>query len=273
MVEAVLASASFSSPASRELLLWVTGEALGRSLLRRGNSSPVLQCVDLIRTCDSEPGGLRVLLEILTAFEPDSSTTSRVSALVTEQEDDSGPDRTIIAGDGTVGVTGARAPSTSESDTGRKDFFVSYTASDRRWAVWIAWELEEAGYSVIVQEWDFVPGNSWQMGMEKGITECDRTLAVLSPSYLQSSVYGRQEWQAALGADPAGYARRLVPVRVAPCTPQGMLASLVFIDLVGLPGPQARSQLLDGIGHARSGRAKPVSPPVFPGQSGTDAAH
>ncbi|MFE0358126.1 hypothetical protein ACFW2I_32170 [Streptomyces nigra] len=76
MVEAVLASASFSSPASRELLLWVTGKTLGRSLLHRGNSSPVLQCVDLIRTCDSEPGGLRVLLEILTGFEPDSSGRS-----------------------------------------------------------------------------------------------------------------------------------------------------------------------------------------------------
>ncbi|MFJ5059741.1 toll/interleukin-1 receptor domain-containing protein [Streptomyces nigra] len=272
MVEAVLASASFSSPTSRELLLWLTGEALGRSLISPGNSSPVLQCVDLIRTCGSEPDGLRIFLGILATFEPESSATSRVSALVAEQEDDSGPGPTIIAGDGTAGVTGARAPSASESDTGRKDFFVSYTASDRRWAVWIAWELEEAGYSVMVQEWDFVPGNSWQMGMEKGITECDRTLAVLSPSYLQSSVYGRQEWQAAQGADPAGYARRLVPVRVAPCTPQGMLASLVFIDLVGLSGPQARAQLLDGIGHARRGRAKPVSPPVFPGP-GTDVAH
>ena len=28
---------------------------------------------------------------------------------------------------------------------GRKDFFVSYTGADRRWAEWVAWALEEAG--------------------------------------------------------------------------------------------------------------------------------
>lgn len=145
-----------------------------------------------------------------------------------------------------------------------KDFFISYTAADRRWAVWIAWELEEAGYGVLVQEWDFVPGSSWQMGMERGVTECDRTIAVLSPDHLKS-VYGRQEWQAVQGADPAGFARSLVPVRIAPCAPPGLLAAVVFIDLVGLPGEQARTRLPAGIGGARSGRAKPAAPPRFPG--------
>jgi hypothetical protein len=100
--------------------------------------------------------------------------------------------------------------------------------------------------------------------MERGVTEYDRTIAVLSPDYL-TSVYGRQEWQAAQGADPAGFARRLVPVRVAPCAPQGLLASVVFIDLVGLTGERARARLLDGIGGARSGRVKPAAPPRFPG--------
>jgi TIR domain len=40
------------------------------------------------------------------------------------------------------------------------DFFVSYTQADRGWAVWIAWLLEEAGYRVLVQAWDMVPGNN-----------------------------------------------------------------------------------------------------------------
>jgi hypothetical protein len=26
-----------------------------------------------------------------------------------------------------------------------RDFFISYTGADRRWAEWIAWQLEEAG--------------------------------------------------------------------------------------------------------------------------------
>jgi hypothetical protein len=39
----------------------------------------------------------------------------------------------------------------------RVDFFVSYVTSDRPWAQWIAWVLEAAGYSVLIQVWDFGP--------------------------------------------------------------------------------------------------------------------
>ena len=34
---------------------------------------------------------------------------------------------------------------------GSKDFFVSYSGADRAWAEWIAWVLEEAGYTVVLQ--------------------------------------------------------------------------------------------------------------------------
>lgn len=37
-----------------------------------------------------------------------------------------------------------------------KDFFVSYTETDQAWAVWIAWTLEAAGYSTVIQVWDFL---------------------------------------------------------------------------------------------------------------------
>jgi len=33
---------------------------------------------------------------------------------------------------------------------GKKDFFISYTGADRQWAEWIAWHLEQAGYSTII---------------------------------------------------------------------------------------------------------------------------
>ena len=38
---------------------------------------------------------------------------------------------------------------------GGSDFFVSYTQSDRAWAEWIAWLLEEDGYRVLIQAWDY----------------------------------------------------------------------------------------------------------------------
>ncbi len=33
----------------------------------------------------------------------------------------------------------------------RKDFFISYTGVDRAWAEWIAWALEEQGYTTSIQ--------------------------------------------------------------------------------------------------------------------------
>jgi hypothetical protein len=36
-----------------------------------------------------------------------------------------------------------------------KDFFISYNSADKGWAEWIAWQLEEAGYTTILQAWDF----------------------------------------------------------------------------------------------------------------------
>src|SRR5216684_301367 len=41
------------------------------------------------------------------------------------------------------------------------DFFVSYAQPDRAWAEWIAWQLEEGGYRVLIQAWDMVPGADW----------------------------------------------------------------------------------------------------------------
>jgi hypothetical protein len=87
------------------------------------------------------------------------------------------------------------------------DFFVSYTAADRAWAEWVSWQLEDAGYRVLVQAWDFVPGSNWAVGMQQGVVHATRTLALLSAAYL-TSVYGRQEWQAAQTADPLGFAGR-----------------------------------------------------------------
>ena len=36
-----------------------------------------------------------------------------------------------------------------------KDFFVSHNKADRAWAEWIAWQLEAAWYTTVVQAWDY----------------------------------------------------------------------------------------------------------------------
>ena len=44
-----------------------------------------------------------------------------------------------------------------------KDFFISYTAADRAWAEWIAWQLEGAGYDVVLQAWDVAPRTALEL--------------------------------------------------------------------------------------------------------------
>jgi CHASE2 domain-containing sensor protein len=142
-----------------------------------------------------------------------------------------------------------------------KDFFVSYTSADRAWAEWIAWRLEEAGYSTLIQAWDFRPGENFVVEMQQAAAQAKRTILVLSEEYLKSS-FTQPEWAAAFAQDPTGQLRQVVPVRIQPCEPQGLLRAIIFIDLVGLGEDEARQRLLDGL----ADRGKPVAPPPFPGQ-------
>jgi hypothetical protein len=145
-------------------------------------------------------------------------------------------------------------------DPGVRDFFVSYTKADEAWAEWIAWTLEEAGLSVIIQAWDFGPASNFVLNMHQAASEATKTIAVLSSAYLEAA-YTKPEWAAALVQDPEGKQRKLVPVRIAECKPTGLLAAIIYVDLVGLPEDDARAALLG----AFLQRTKPISKPGFPG--------
>lgn len=145
-------------------------------------------------------------------------------------------------------------------DVTRKDFFISYTAHDRQWAEWIAWELEEAQFTVQIQAWDFT-GN-WVLLMNRAMTETARTIAVLSPHYFESG-YTPAEWAEAFRRDPKGEKDLLIPVRIAPVELQGIFAQLTYVDLVGLSESTASERLLHRV---RGERGKPATRPSYPGQ-------
>ena len=128
----------------------------------------------------------------------------------------------------------------------RKDFFVSYNKADRYWGEWIAWQLEEAGFSVVIQAWDFRPGSNFILEMQKAATEAERTIAVLSNGYLDA-LYTQPEWAAAFVQDPTSKRGALLPVRVRPCELKGLLAALIYIDLAEQEEAEARQTLLEGI--------------------------
>jgi len=140
-----------------------------------------------------------------------------------------------------------------------KDFFISYNKADKDWAEWIAWTLEEAGYSVLFQDWDFRPGENFVLKMQEATTETRQTIAVLSDAYLNAA-YTQPEWAIAFANDPQGKERKLLPIRVRECSPTGLLATLIYVDLVNLSEPDAKLTILKAL----KLRGTPSESPKFP---------
>jgi hypothetical protein len=93
-------------------------------------------------------------------------------------------------------------------DKDMKDFFISYATEDAEWAEWIAWQLEDAGHTTVLQAWDFRPGCNFVLEMNKATEVSNRTIAVLSARYLEK-LFTHSEWAAAFAKDPDGRARSI----------------------------------------------------------------
>src|SRR6266702_3134887 len=74
-----------------------------------------------------------------------------------------------------------------------KDFFISYTGKDSQWAQWIAFELEAASYTTVIQAWDIRPGSNFVAEMDEAAKQALRTILVLSTACLASG-YPFAEW-------------------------------------------------------------------------------
>jgi hypothetical protein len=142
-----------------------------------------------------------------------------------------------------------------------KEFFISYNHRDTAWAEWIAWQLEAYGYSTIIQAWDFVAGSNFVLDMDRALKLARKMILVLSNNYLQSS-FTSAEWAAAFADDPTGAQARVVPVRIEDIALKGLLAQIVYVDLVGKDEAAARDALLAQV---KAVRGKPPHAPKFPG--------
>jgi hypothetical protein len=140
----------------------------------------------------------------------------------------------------------------------QRDFFISYNSHDRQYAEWIAFTVEQEGFTTTIQSWDFV-GN-WIMKMHKAMKKTSRTIAVLSPDYV-NALFTQAEWMDAYRRDPTGEKDTLIPVRIAPFEPDGILAQVVYVDFVGQNEEECRVRLLRRV---RGERGKPLTRPIFP---------
>ena len=124
------------------------------------------------------------------------------------------------------------------------DFFISHAGRDTGWAEWLAWQLQEAGYTVELDVWDWALGEDFVTRMEAALERADRLLAVCTEAYF-SSVFGGAELRAAFAQQSAG---RIVPVLVEPVTLPPLYAPLIQLDLTGLDEAAAAARLRTGLG-------------------------
>src|SRR4051794_22699476 len=137
------------------------------------------------------------------------------------------------------------------------DFFISHAGRDTGWAEWLAWQLQQAGYTVELDVWDWAPGEDFVARMAAALERADRLLAVCSEAYF-SSVFGGAELRAAFVGSVAAEGR-IVPVLVELVTLPALYAPLIHLDLTGLDEAAAAARL-----RARLAGARPTGPPPFP---------
>jgi len=150
------------------------------------------------------------------------------------------------------------------------DFFISYTGVDEECAEWIGWCLEDGGYKVILQKWDFRPGYNFVLAMHAAALVARHTMPILSPAY-QEALFTGPEWAGCFAHDPTGKSRKLLPVRVVEFQPDGLFRAIIYIDLVKhlRTGDKdgARQELLLGVSEDRT---KPLCEPPFPSYGGNE---
>ncbi|WP_448617741.1 FxSxx-COOH system tetratricopeptide repeat protein [Geodermatophilus sp. URMC 65] len=137
----------------------------------------------------------------------------------------------------------------------RTDFFISHAGRDTAWAEWLAWQLQEAGYTVELDVWDWAPGEDFVARMQVALERADRLLAVCTQAYF-ASPFGGAELRAAFAQQAAG---RVVPVLVEPVNLPPLYASLIHLDLTGLDEAAAAARLRDRLAGGR-----PTAAPPFP---------
>jgi TIR domain len=118
---------------------------------------------------------------------------------------------------------------------GLPDFFVSRAGADAPFADRIGRILEDAGHRVVLQQWDFANRNFMER-MHEALSCGARVIALLSNEYLASE-HCEAEWLNAIAADPLNNKARLIVLRVAECTPRGLLTALAYWDFGADPGP------------------------------------
>ncbi|MGW5029731.1 FxSxx-COOH system tetratricopeptide repeat protein [Streptomyces nigra] len=138
-------------------------------------------------------------------------------------------------------------------------FFISYAGTDRAWAEWVGWHLEQAGHQVILDVWDWRTGDNLVQRMDEALKRADAVIALFSTSYFEDERWTTEEWTAAVA-----HRDRLIPLALEPLNTNDLprvLAAKLRKNLHGLDESAAQTALHEAV---NSG-SRPTAPPPFPG--------
>src|SRR5580658_4228480 len=121
------------------------------------------------------------------------------------------------------------------------DIFISYTASDRDWAFWIAKEVEELGDTPHVHEWEVKRGEDIYAWMEARHDAADHVLCVVSDEYLKAP-YSTLERNAALWKAAASRPGFVLFVAVKPARLPVLSDHIRRCELFGVDEDTARNR-------------------------------
>ncbi|MGW1803514.1 FxSxx-COOH system tetratricopeptide repeat protein, partial [Streptomyces sp. NPDC002078] len=142
-----------------------------------------------------------------------------------------------------------------------QQFFISYAGTDRAWAEWVGWHLEQAGHQVILDVWDWRTGDNLVQRMDEALKRADAVIALFSTSYFEDERWTTEEWTAAVA-----HRDRLIPLALEPLATNDLpriLAAKLRKNLHGLDEAAALTALREAV---NSG-SRPTAPPRFPGTS------
>jgi hypothetical protein len=110
-----------------------------------------------------------------------------------------------------------------------RDYFISRSSVDAAFASWIGKLIAAQGKAYIDQSEHF-GHEDFMNAMHRAFLSGARVVALYSQSYLDSK-YCVREATEALKGDPANEQQRLIPLRIEPCAPAGML-NITYTDLL-----------------------------------------
>ena len=102
--------------------------------------------------------------------------------------------------------------------------FLSYSTKDYFFAELAAMKLGEVGITVWHDQGQLPAGSDWRQGIERGISDSQAVLVVLSANSAESS-YVTFEWAYALGKG-----KSIVPLKLTECTVHPRLETIQYLD-------------------------------------------